>query len=212
TPLSEYSRPRANGIIAIDLRDGDQLVDVALTHGQCDVMLFTDAGKALRFAETNVRDMGRTACGVRGIRLEKDQKVIALIVVGEGAVLTVTEKGYGKRTPVADYPLRGRGGQGVISIQTTERNGRVTGAVQVESDDEIMLITDGGTLVRTPVEGISLVGRNTQGVKLISLQGYEKLIGVEKIEGIGEADTDEDLPVSDAELAADEGTKDEGPV
>jgi DNA gyrase subunit A len=211
TPLSNYSRPRASGIIAIDLRDGDQLVNVALTHGQRDIMLFTDAGKAIRFAETDVRNMGRSACGVRGIRLEDGQKVIALIVVGEGAVLTVTEKGYGKRTPAADYPLRGRGGQGVISIQTSERNGRVTGAVQVESDDEIMLITDGGTLVRTPVEGISLVGRNTQGVKLIALQGQEKLIGVEKIEGIGEADANGDLPV-DEELAADEGTEDEGPT
>ncbi|WP_034431173.1 DNA gyrase C-terminal beta-propeller domain-containing protein, partial [Candidatus Contendibacter odensensis] len=179
TPLSEYSRPRASGIIAIDLRDGDQLVDVALTHGQRDVMLFTDAGKALRFTETEVRNMGRSACGVRGIRLGEGQKVIALIVVDEGTVLTVTENGYGKRTPVADYPHRGRGGQGVIAIQTSERNGQVIGAVQVESDHEIMLITDGGTLVRTRVEEISLVGRNTQGVKLINLHGGEKLVGVE---------------------------------
>jgi DNA gyrase subunit A len=149
TPLSEYSRPRASGIIAIDLRDGDQLVNVALTHGQRDVMLFTNAGKALRFTETEVRNMGRSACGVRGIRLGEGQKVIALIVVEEGTVLTVTENGYGKRTPVADYPHRGRGGQGVIAIQTSERNGQVIGAVQVESDHEIMLITDGGTLVRT---------------------------------------------------------------
>jgi len=192
TPLSEYSRPRASGIIAIDLRDGDQLVDVALTHGQRDIMLFTDAGKALRFEETEVRNTGRSACGVRGIRLDEEQKVIALIVIGEGAVLTVTENGYGKRTPVADYPRHGRGGQGVISIQTTERNGRVVGAVQVENDQEIMLITDGGTLVRTPVEGISLVGRNTQGVTLIRLQGGEKLTGIEKIESMGEAEVEDD--------------------
>ncbi|MCB1919260.1 MAG: DNA gyrase subunit A [Candidatus Competibacteraceae bacterium] len=210
TPLSEYSRPRASGIIAIDLRDGDQLVNVALTHGQCDIMLFTDAGKALRFAETDVRNTGRSACGVRGIRLEERQKVIALIVVGEGAVLTVTGKGFGKRTPVDDYPRKGRGGQGVISIQTSERNGQVTGAVQVESDQEIMLITDGGTLVRTPVEGISLVGRNTQGVKLISLQGQEKLIGVEKIESIGETDANGDLPANDE--SDDEGTEGEEPA
>ena len=210
TPLSEYSRPRASGIIAIDLRDGDQLVNVALTHGQCDIMLFTDAGKALRFAETDVRNTGRSACGVRGIRLEDGQKVIALIVIGEGAVLTVTEKGFGKRTPVDDYPRKGRGGQGVISIQTSERNGQVTGAVQVESDQEIMLITDGGTLVRTPVEGISLVGRNTQGVKLISLQGQEKLIGVEKIESIGETDANGDLPANDE--SDDEGTEGEEPA
>ncbi|MDS4030619.1 MAG: DNA gyrase subunit A, partial [Candidatus Contendobacter sp.] len=134
TPLSEYSRPRPSGIIAIDLREGDQLVNVELTHGQRDIMLFTDAGKALRFAETEVRDMGRSACGVRGIRLDEGQKVIALIVVAEGAVLTVTENGYGKRTPVDDYPRKGRGGQGVIAIQTSERNGRVVGAVQVEND------------------------------------------------------------------------------
>ncbi len=197
TPLSEYSRPRAGGIIAIDLRDGDQLVNVALTHGRHDIMLFTDAGKALRFAETEVRDMGRSACGVRGIRLGEGQEVIALIAVGEGTVLTVTENGYGKRTPVADYPHRGRGGQGVISIQTSERNGRVIGAVQVENDHEIMLITDGGTLVRTRVEEISLVGRNTQGVKLINLQGGEKLAGVEKIESIGETEVGGDLPVDD---------------
>ncbi len=205
TPLSEYSRPRPSGIIAIDLRDGDQLVNVALTHGQRDVMLFTDAGKALRFTETEVRNMGRSACGVRGIRLGEGQKVIALIVVSEGTVLTVTENGYGKRTPVADYPHRGRGGQGVIAIQTSERNGRVIGAVQVESDHEIMLITDGGILVRTRVEEISLVGRNTQGVKLINLQGSEKLVGIEKIENIGEeVEAGGDLAVDDSNPAMDD--------
>ena len=205
TPLSEYSRPRPSGIIAIDLRDGDQLVNVALTHGRSDVMLFTDAGKALRFTETEVRNTGRSACGVRGVRLEEGQKVIALIVVGEGSVLTVTENGYGKRTPVDDYSRKGRGGQGVIAIQTSERNGRVIGAVQVENDQEIMLMTDGGTLVRTPVEGVSLVGRNTQGVKLISLQGDEKLVGVEKIESIGEAETNGDLSAEDEDPALDDG-------
>ena len=210
TPLSEYSRPRTSGIIAIDLREGDQLVNVALTHGQSDIMLFTDAGKALRFTETEVRNTGRSACGVRGIRLDEGQKVIALIVVGEGTVLTVTENGFGKRTPVADYPLRGRGGQGVISIQTSERNGRVIGAVQVEPDQEIMLITDGGTLVRTPVEGISLVGRNTQGVKLINVQSDEKLVGVEKIESIGEAGTD--LLAEDDDNLASSAGDDEGAV
>ncbi|MBK8181496.1 MAG: DNA gyrase subunit A [Candidatus Competibacteraceae bacterium] len=204
TPLSEYSRPRPGGIIAIDLGDGDQLVNVELTHGQCDIMLLTDAGKAVRFAETEVRNMGRSAHGVRGIRLDQAQKVIALIVVGEGAVLTVTENGFGKRTPVADYPRKARGGQGVIAIQTSERNGRVIGAVQVEGDQEIMLITDGGTLVRTPVEGISLVSRNTQGVKLIALQGTEKLVGVEKIEGMGEMESNGDLAGDDNGLASDE--------
>ncbi|HMR02707.1 MAG TPA: DNA gyrase subunit A [Candidatus Competibacter phosphatis] len=214
TPLSAYSRPRPSGIIAIDLREGDQLVNVALTHGQSDVMLFTDAGKVLRFPETEVRDMGRSACGVRGIRLGDGQKVIALIVVGEGTVLTVTENGFGKRTPVDDYPRRGRGGQGVISIQTSERNGLVTGAVQVENDHDIMLITDGGTLVRTRVEEISLVSRNTQGVKLISLQGDEKLVGVEKIESIGEVDVSGDAPGDDESAPPEDtqGEDDEGPA
>ncbi len=214
TPLSAYSRPRPSGIIAIDLREGDQLVNVALTHGQSDVMLFTDAGKVLRFPETEVRDTGRSACGVRGIRLGDGQKVIALIVVGEGTVLTVTENGYGKRTPVDDYPRRGRGGQGVISIQTSERNGLVTGAVQVENDHDIMLITDGGTLVRTRVEEISLVSRNTQGVKLISLQGDEKLVGVEKIESIGEVDVSGDAPNDDESAPPEDaqGEGDEGPA
>ena len=208
--LSDFSRPRPSGIIALDLVNGDQLVNVELTDGQRDIMLFTDAGKAIRFAETEVRDMGRAARGVRGIRLDEEQKVIALIVVGEGAVLTVTENGFGKRTPADDYPRKGRGGQGVIAIQTSERNGRVIGAVQVESDHEIMLITDGGTLVRTPVEGISLVSRNTQGVKLISLQGTEKLAGVEKIENIGEMEGNGDANGDDSGSATDEVADDEG--
>ena len=168
-------------------------------------MLFTDAGKALRFVETEVRNTGRSACGVRGIRLGEGQKVIALIVVGEGTVLAATENGYGKRTEVAEYPRRGRGGQGVIAIQTTERNGQVIGAVQVENDYEIMLITDGGTLVRTPVEGISRVGRNTQGVTLIRLQGGEKLVGLEKIEGIGEIEVGDDPVVDDDGSTPDQG-------
>jgi len=209
TPLSEYSRPRPSGIIAIDLRDGDQLVNVELTNGQCDIILFTDAGKAQRFAETEVRDTGRSACGVRGIRLGEGQKVIALIVVGGGTVLAVTENGYGKRTAVAEYPRHARGGKGVIAIRTNERNGQVIGAVQVENDHEIMLITDGGTLVRTPVEGISLVGRNTQGVTLIRLQGGEKLVGIEKIESIGETEAGDDSFVEDDDLAPNENDDEE---
>jgi DNA gyrase subunit A len=188
TPLSEYSRPRPSGIIAIDLREGDQLVDVAVTDGSRDIMLFSNAGKANRFSETDVREMGRTARGVRGMRLGKKQIVIALIVVDQGTVLTVTENGFGKRTPMEEYPRRGRGGQGVIAIQTSERNGLVAGATQVDDKDEIMLITDGGTLVRTRVDEISIVGRNTQGVKLIRPQGDEKLIGVEKVEAIDDDD------------------------
>ncbi|PIE83680.1 MAG: DNA gyrase subunit A [Candidatus Contendobacter odensis] len=201
TPLSAYSRPRPGGIIAIDLRDGDQLVNVALTHGQSDVMLFSNTGKVLRFSETEVRITGRSACGVRGIRLDEGQQVISLIVVSEGNILTVTENGYGKRTPVEDYPLRKRGGLGVISIQTSERNGQVNGAVQVEGDHDVMLITDGGTLVRTPVEQISVVSRNTQGVKLINLHNGEKLIGLERIENINGQDAED---VESDDVASDD--------
>jgi DNA gyrase subunit A len=181
TALSDFSRPRSNGIIAVDLRDDDYLVNVDITDGSRDVMLFSDAGKAIRFQENDVRPMGRTACGVRGIRLGAGQKVIALIIVDEGTVLTATENGYGKRTLVSDYPTHGRGGQGVISIQGSERNGNVVGAVLAKDEDEIMLISNGGTLVRTRVNEISTMGRNTQGVRLISLQGDERLVGLERV-------------------------------
>jgi DNA gyrase subunit A len=181
TPLADFSRPRSNGIIAVDLRDGDYLVDVAITDGTRDVMLFSDAGKAIRFSETDLRPMGRTACGVRGIRLQPGQRVISLIIVDEGDVLMATEKGYGKRTAVSEYPVHGRGGQGVISIQGSERNGDVVGAVLVCEDDEIMLITNAGTLVRTRVNEISRLGRNTQGVRLINVGEDESLVGVERI-------------------------------
>jgi DNA gyrase subunit A len=190
TPLSGFARPRASGIIALELRDGDRLVDVAITDGARDVMLFTDAGKAIRFQESDVRTMGRTACGVRGIRLQPGQEVIALIIVTEGYVLTATENGYGKRTAVEDYPIHGRGGQGVISIQTTSRNGDVIGARLVAENDEIMLISNAGTLVRTRVDEVSCMGRNTQGVKLIALGEDEELVGLERI-AEAEAETGE---------------------
>ncbi len=182
TPLTDFSRPRASGIIAVDLRGDDQLVGVDITDGDQDVMLFTSEGKAVRFNESHVRPMGRTACGVRGIRLPEGQRVIALIIVEEGkTVLSATENGYGKRTPVDEYPVHGRGGQGVIAIQTSERNGKVVGAELVSDEDEIMLISDGGTLVRTRVAEISVLGRNTQGVKLINLGKNEKLVGLDRI-------------------------------
>ena len=184
TPLSEFSRPRANGIIAIDLRVDDYLIDVALTEGDNDVMLFSSNGRAMRFHEEDVRRMGRTAAGVRGIRMPSDDDaVIALIVVdGEGDVLSATRNGYGKRSATAEYPRKGRGGQGVIDIKTTERNGPVIGAVQVRSEDEIMMITDGGTLVRTAVDEVSQVGRNTQGVRLIKLGAKESLVELAAID------------------------------
>ncbi len=185
TPLTDFSRPRPSGIIAVDLREDDRLVDVALTDGKQQIMLFTSAGKAVRFDERDVRHMGRTACGVRGVMLEPGQQVIALIVADGGMVLSVTEKGFGKRTPVDEFPLHGRGGKGVISIRTSDRNGAQVGAVLVQPDDEIMLITDGGTLVRTPVRDISVVGRDTQGVKLISLGEGEKLVGIDRVVSLG---------------------------
>ena len=182
TPLTEFSRPRSNGIIAVDLLEDDRLVGVDITDGSREVMLFTDAGKAIRFHEDDVRPMGRTARGVRGVRLGSGQYVISLMIADpDEAVLTATENGYGKRTPVGDYPVHSRGGQGVISIQTTARNGRVVGAVQVKPGEEIMLISDHGTLVRTRVDEVSMVGRNTQGVRLINVGEGEKLVGVERI-------------------------------
>ncbi|MCG8382603.1 MAG: DNA gyrase subunit A [Gammaproteobacteria bacterium] len=181
TALSAFSRPRSNGIIAIDLRDGDCLVDVALTDGDRDILLVSNEGKAIRFHESNVRKMGRVASGVRGIKLGEGQKVIALIVVDDGDLLTATENGYGKRTRISEYPTKGRGGQGVIDIQTKGRNGKVIGACLVNENDEIMLITKSGTLVRTSVEQISIVGRNTQGVRLIRLDEGEHLVEMEPV-------------------------------
>ena len=183
TSLIEFSRPRPSGIRAIELVDGNKLIGVELTDGKHDIMLFSDAGKVVRFPETHVRSMGRTAKGVRGIRLNKGQKAISLIIVEskEATILTATQNGYGKRTDIEDYPQKSRGGVGVISIQVTERNGSVVSAVVVENDDEIMLISDQGTLIRTPVKDISIFGRNTQGVRLVNLSELEQLAGIERI-------------------------------
>jgi DNA gyrase subunit A len=200
TPLEAFSRPRTNGIIAVDLRDGDKLIGVSVTDGEQDIMLFSSSGKAVRFAESNVRPMGRTACGVRGIRLEGTHKLVSLIVSSEGDVLTVTENGYGKRTAIEEYPVHGRGGQGVISIQTSERNGDVVGAVQVVDEDEVMMITNGGTLVRNRVAEISQMGRNTQGVIMIRLSNEEKLIGIERVENL-ETDADSEIEQSESDLS-----------
>jgi DNA gyrase subunit A len=183
TPLSEFSRPRASGIIAVNLDEGDHLVGVAITDGQHDVMLITDEGKANRFDENDVRPMGRAARGVRGMKLGAGAQVIALLVAENERqyVLTATENGYGKRTPIAEYTRHGRGGQGMIAIQTTARNGKVVGATLVDEDDEIMLITTGGVLIRTRVKEIRSQGRSTQGVTLISLGEGEKLSGLQKV-------------------------------
>ena len=189
TPLTAFSRPRASGIIALDLHENDRLVGVTLTDGQREVILVSSGGKAIRFPESEVRAMGREAAGVRGIKLADGQELIALIVAGEGAVLTASASGYGKRTPVEEFPLQGRGGLGVIALQTTERNGATVAALRVEPGEEIMLISSNGTLVRTPVDEISVLGRNTQGVRLIRLDEGERLVGIERIEALeGEAD------------------------
>jgi DNA gyrase subunit A len=186
TPLSAFSRPRSSGIIAVDLRDDDRLVGVAITDGAREIMLFTSGGKAIRFHEEEVRPMGRDSTGVRGVKLGTGQLLIALIVIGEGYVLTASENGYGKLTPLEDYPAHGRGGQGVIALQTTDRNGATVAALQVSLEHELMLISSNGTLVRTPVSDISVVGRNTQGVRLIRLDDGERLSGVERVESLGD--------------------------
>jgi DNA gyrase subunit A len=184
TPLAEFSRPRTAGIIAVDLSDKDYLIGAAITDGRHDVMLVSDGGKAVRFDENDVRPMGRTARGVIGMRLAEGQQVISLLVAGDetDSVLTATENGYGKRTPITEYTRHARATQGMIAIQTTARNGKVVAASLVKEDDEIMLITDGGVLIRTRVKEIREMGRSTQGVTLISLDEGQKLIGVESIQ------------------------------
>ena len=184
-PLTAFGRPRSNGIIAIDLDENDRLVGVDITDGSKDIMLFSDAGKVIRFDENLVRSTGRTARGVRGVRLAEEQSVISLVVVNPGGtILTATELGYGKRTDIEEYRITGRGGQGVISIQVNERNGKVVRAVQVSDTDEAMLITDQGTLVRFKVSELSIIGRNTQGVRLINVAAGEHVVGMQRIDEI----------------------------
>ncbi len=199
TSLALFSRPRANGIIAVDLEEQDKLIGAAITDGTRDILLFTTGGKAVRFAEEEVRPMGREAAGVRGVRLGVDQRVNALIVADTGFILTASEQGYGKLTPLEDYPKHGRGGQGVIALQVTERNGPMVAALQVSVDDEIMLMSQGGALVRTPVRDISVVGRNTQGVRLMRLDEGDQLSGLERIEGFAdEGEAADNVAIPDA--------------
>ena len=203
TPLTDFSRPRTAGIIAVDLDPEDYLVGVAITDGQHDVMLFSDEGKAVRFAEEDVRPMGRTARGVRGMRLNDGQHVIAMLVAENESqsVLTATQNGFGKRTPMSEYTRHGRGGQGMIAIQTSERNGAVVSAALVNPDDELMLITSGGVLIRTRVQEIREMSRATQGVTLIALDDGEKLVSLSRID---ESDSVEaELPSGDDAQPAD---------
>ena len=183
TPLSDFSNPRKAGIIAVGLDEGDFLIGVAITDGSYDVMLFSNAGKAVRFAEGDVRAMGRNARGVRGMQLDQSQTVISMLVAASEAfsVLTATENGYGKRTPIAEYTRHGRGTKGMIAIQTSERNGQVVGALLVQPEDELMLISTGGVLIRTGVAQVREMGRSTQGVTLINLDDSTKLAGIEKV-------------------------------
>ena len=199
TPLSSFSRPRANGIIALDLRDEDSLIGVQMTDGSADIMLFTSAGKGIRIAESDVRAMGRTAAGVRGIRIRTADEVISLLAINDddGQILFATENGYGKRTRTGDFSVQGRGGQGVISIQTSPRNGKVVGAIKTSGDEEIMLISNSGTLVRIPAEDISLLGRNTQGVTLIRLGEGEQLVQIEAVASSVEENAEGDAGVDD---------------
>ena len=219
TPLVQFSRPRSAGLIALKLEEGDTLIAAAITDGAKEVMLFSDAGKVLRFAESKVRTMGRTARGVRGMRLGKDQRLISMLIPESGAqILTASERGFGKRTGLGKFPRRGRGGQGVIAMVTSERNGKLVGAIQVQDGEEIMLISDQGTLVRTRVDEVSSSGRNTQGVTLIKLAKDETLVGLERVQEPTAVDEDElvegeegtevaesaEAPVADAEEGSEE--------
>jgi DNA gyrase subunit A len=215
TPLSDFSNPRKAGIIAVGLDEGDFLIGAALTDGQHDVMLFSDGGKAVRFDENDVRPMGRNARGVRGMMIDETQSVIAMLVAEdeEQSVLTATINGYGKRTPISEYTRHGRGTKGMIAIQQSERNGKVVAATLARSEDEIMLITDTGVLVRTRVSEIREMGRATQGVTLIALDDGSELSGLQRIvendanidASLAEATDGEDAPAPDA--AADEGNE-----
>ena len=215
TALSDFSNPRKAGIIAVDLDEGDYLIGAAVTDGEHDVMLFSDAGKAVRFSEGDVRAMGRTARGVRGMALEEGQKVIAMLVADDErrSVLTATENGYGKRTPLIEHTRHGRGTKGMIAIQSSERNGRMVAAILVEEGDEIMLITTGGVLVRTRVDEIREVGRATQGVTLIGVEEGDTLSRVQRVVGsdspevlaaVGESAEGDATEASDGPEAAEE--------
>ncbi|PIA68251.1 DNA gyrase subunit A [Pseudomonas sediminis] len=219
TPLVQFSRPRSAGLIALKLEEGDTLIAAAITDGAKEVMLFSDAGKVLRFAESKVRTMGRTARGVRGMRLAKDQQLISMLIPESGAqILTASERGFGKRTGLGKFPRRGRGGQGVIAMVTSERNGKLVGAIQVQDGEEIMLISDQGTLVRTRVDEVSSSGRNTQGVTLIKLAKDETLVGLERVQEPTAVEEDDlvegeegaevaesvEAPVADAEEGSEE--------
>jgi DNA gyrase subunit A len=205
TPLVQFSRPRSSGLIALKLDEDDTLISAAVTDGAREVMMFSDGGKVIRFKESKVRTMGRTARGVRGMRLPAGQEIISMLIPeADAQILTASERGYGKRTAMDEFPRRGRGGQGVIAMVSNERNGKLVGAVQVLEGEEIMLISDQGTLVRTRVSEISSLGRNTQGVTLIKLAKDETLVGLERVQEPS-AEDDEELLEGEEQLGVEEG-------
>ena len=211
--LTAFARQRSSGLIAVELQDDDKLIGAAITDGEQDIMLSANTGKVVRFSEQDVRAMGRTARGVRGIKMADDARVISLIIPDQdGYILTASENGYGKRTNVSDFPTYNRGSQGVIGMQTTDRNGQMVGATLIHDGDEMMLISDQGTLVRTRIDEVSVLGRNTQGVRLINLSGKEKLVSVERIAEPAEVELDEEgevVETSDAPEASSDSASPE---
>jgi len=207
TSLEQFSRPRSSGLIALALDEDDTLISAAITDGSCEVMLFSDGGKVTRFSETDVRAMGRTARGVRGMRLPEGEQLISMLIPEQGSqILTASERGYGKRTEIDEFPSYRRGGQGVIAMVTNERNGKLVGAIQVLDGEEIMLISDQGTLVRTRVDEVSSLSRNTQGVMLIRLAKDESLVGLERVQDPDDDEEDNQLEGAEG-TAADETTE-----
>ena len=221
TSLSAFSNPRKAGIIAINLSEGDELISAGRSSGHDDVLLATRQGKSIRFPESDARAMGRTATGVRGIALADGDQVVGMeILAGDAQILTTTERGYGKRTPLDEYRPQKRGGQGIINIRANDRNGPVIGIAQVVDDDDVMLITDAGQVLRCPVDGISSMGRATQGVRVMRLSKDEKLVSIARLaeedvaddsDGTGSegpaSDTGNDTPTPEPEGAADDATE-----
>ena len=213
TPLTAFARPRTSGLIALGLDEGDTLIGATVTDGDQEIMLFASNGLAVRFSEDDVRPMGRTARGVRGIRLAEGAIVISLIMPqAEGRILTASENGFGKQSRNEDYPVRGRGGKGVIAIQMSARNGALIGAVQVFDGDEVILISDQGTLVRTRASEVSVLGRNTQGVTLIKVQEGENLVQVARVAETMEEDAEEGIDLITQESVADPTVADSNEV
>lgn len=203
TDLREYSRSMRRGKIALKIREGDEIISAVMTRGNNDIMLFSSNGMSVRFNEQRVRPMGRTASGVKGMTLNPGDTVVGVVVVDYSteSILSVTENGFGKRTAVADYPVRNRGGKGVFTIKTSERNGKAIGALQVVDDDEIMMITNGGKIIRTNMKNVRVIGRNTQGVNLFRLGAGEKVVGMDRM---AEPSGDDDEESNETEISAED--------